>query len=430
MSTSTSTSSKPMNQNKFRKFSLGLNGGALNPAVAIGGSNDFTHPITTFGYGANLKYQISRLVAIQADFVRGTLKGNQSKALYEGGPASNRPIYAFETDLHYAISGSGVLTLSALDRKNKVVPYLSAGAGIASYDVKIANNTSRTQLTTYPANSPIKEFFVPVGMGLKFNVANMLNLDLGYRMHFVDGNNLDGARLGVGNHKDKFQYGFLGFEFPFGNKSNEQLMFYDPLARINDQLTRMQVQIDTLFARMSIVDTDGDGVIDQFDREPNTAAGCPVNTHGESLDTDGDGVPDCRDKEKVTPTFCQPVDADGVGKCPPPECCNNMVKETGSGACALGDLPSISFRGNLNMLSADAKAMLATVASKVKSNPNCTVTVTGYPAASKASQALCNRRLESIKNYLVENEAINSERIQINCNIGGGDTNTVDITGN
>ena len=36
-------------------------------------------------------------------------------------------------------------------------------------------------------------------------------------------------------------------------------------------------------------------------------------------DTDGDGVPDCRDKELITPTYCQPVDANGVGKCPCPD---------------------------------------------------------------------------------------------------------------
>ena len=64
-----------------------------------------------------------------------------------------------------------------------------------------------------------------------------------------------------------------------------------------------------------LADTDGDGVADFFDREPNTPTGCPVNSHGVILDTDGDGVPDCRDRELITPTICQPVDKYGVGKC-------------------------------------------------------------------------------------------------------------------
>jgi hypothetical protein len=45
----------------------------------------------------------------------------------------------------------------------------------------------------------------------------------------------------------------------------------------------------------------------------------PVNNTNCRQDTDGDGVPDCRDKELITPTYCQPVDADGVGKCPCPD---------------------------------------------------------------------------------------------------------------
>ncbi len=67
---------------------------------------------------------------------------------------------------------------------------------------------------------------------------------------------------------------------------------------------------------------------------------------------------------------------------------------------------------------------------RLKSSANCNITITGYPAASKASQALCNRRLEAVKNYLVESEGISSERITTNCEVGGGDANTVDIRGN
>ena len=119
-------------------------------------------------------------------------------------------------------------------------------------------------------------------------------------------------------------------------------------------------------------DADGDGVTDQFDKEPNTPAGCPVDTHGVTRDTDGDGVPDCKDKQLITPTECQPVDADGVGKCPEPECCKivDSLRTAMENVCKIGDLPSVSFKGKGNrlVLSSDAKAMLATVASKMKDN--------------------------------------------------------------
>lgn len=71
--------------------------------------------------------------------------------------------------------------------------------------------------------------------------------------------------------------------------------------------------------------------------------------------------------------------------------------------------------------------MLATVAAKLKANAACTVTINGYPEASKASQANCQKRLETIKIYLIEKEGISADRIITNCEVGGGDKNTVDV---
>ena len=78
-------------------------------------------------------------------------------------------------------------------------------------------------------------------------------------------------------------------------------------------------------------------------------------------------------------------------------------------------------------LSSDAKAMLTTVASKLKDNAGCSIVITGYPAASKASQALCNKRTAAIKAFLTEKEGISADRVDVNCEVGGGDANTVDI---
>jgi outer membrane protein OmpA-like peptidoglycan-associated protein len=251
-----------------------------------------------------------------------------------------------------------------------------------------------------------------------------MNLDLGYRMNFVDKDNLDGYENAY--HKDKFSYGFIGLEFTLGKQTKPRMVFDNPVARLNNGL---QTQIDTVKNQVKNLsnDADGDGVPDMFDKEPNTPAGCPVDSHGVSRDTDGDGVPDCKDKELITPTQCQPVDADGVGKCPEPDCCK-AIRDTlaAMNTCNL-NLPSISFRANRTTLSNDAKAMLASVASQMKNSANCSIVVTGYPAATKASQSLANRRVQAIKSYLTETEGISADRIDTNVEVGGGDVNTVDI---
>ncbi len=38
---------------EFRKWSIGINAGVLNPSIIFGGSNDFAKPQYTLGYGAN-----------------------------------------------------------------------------------------------------------------------------------------------------------------------------------------------------------------------------------------------------------------------------------------------------------------------------------------------------------------------------------------
>jgi len=174
-------------------------------------------------------------------------------------------------------------------------------------------------------------------------------------------------------------------------------------------------------------------VTDQFDLEPNTPKGCPVDTHGVSLDTDGDGVPDCRDKEKITPTQCQPVDADGVGKCPDPQCCKDLKAYIDSNnvgprsKCNIGNLPSITFKGRSVILSKDAQALLASAAEQLRNNPNCKIAVIGYGESSKAAQQLSWDRVNAVINYLVEKEGIGPERFIFRYGQGNGDERTVDL---
>ena len=178
-------------------------------------------------------------------------------------------------------------------------------------------------------------------------------------------------------------------------------------------------------------DADGDGVTDQFDQE-QTPQGCPVDTHGVSLDTDGDGVPDCKDKEKITPTICQPVDADGVGKCPCPDTscyANLMMKQTNDCATKLGALPSVTFTGKAVTLSKDAQSLLASVGARMRNNPECKVVVVGYCNSTKQEQQLSWDRVNAVINYLVEKEGISGDRFIFQYGQEGGDCATVDLRG-
>jgi outer membrane protein OmpA-like peptidoglycan-associated protein len=205
------------------------------------------------------------------------------------------------------------------------------------------------------------------------------------------------------------------------SKSVEPLYWKNPLEFVYGELNspkRMKLP------KPILDDGDGDGVTDQFDREPNTPAGAPVDSHGVSSDTDGDGVPDFKDKQLITPSECQPVDANGIGTCPEPPCCKNMVAVT----CNISNVPSISFTKGSAKLSKDATSLLASTSDRLKNNPSCKLIITSYAAASKASQQLSWDRVNAIITYLAEKQGVASDRLINKYGQADGDANTIDFT--
>ena len=401
------------------------------------------------------------------------------------GTVNNGPydivFYNYKTHIQ-DLSIQGIFTLNNVrfhKQKSGFNVYVGAGIGGSIYHTKVnAYNESKntnyaalfktvyaTQATTYKNRKNVRKalkdgmddtyetdaqgqgkrrpvlgnnVFKPSGTvlaGIAFKLSKRVNLALEDRFTIVKDDLLDGQEWQehptgdavLTTDFDSYNYLSIGINVNVGSKSVEPLWWVNPLDYAYDELKKNRTKVPK---PVQCEDADGDGVCDHLDREPNTPAGCAVDTHGVTRDTDGDGVPDCKDKQLITPTECQPVDADGVGKCPTPDCCKNNAGTTGDpekAACPC-DYPTISFKGNSLLLSGDAKAMLASVAAKMKDHPDCKVSITGYWKTSKAEQAVCNKRNEAITKYLVEKEGISADRIASNCDDGtAGDKNTVDI---
>jgi outer membrane protein OmpA-like peptidoglycan-associated protein len=274
---------------------------------------------------------------------------------------------------------------------------------------------------------------VSLGIGLALKINNRVNLALEDRITFVRDDLLDGQRWAekgdLSPHFDTYNFMSAGLNINLGSKAVEPLWWMNPLDYAYSEIRTPRLM---RLPKPVLPDSDGDGVTDQFDQE-QTPAGCPVDSHGVSRDTDGDGVPDCKDKELITPTNCQPVDADGVGKCPCPTCENcpdlckggTIVEKT----CAekMGSLPSISFKAGSNKLSDDGKAVLATAAATMRNNPGCNVVVVGYCSSNKKEQQLSWDHVNAVINHLVDKEGISKDRLIFNYAQEGGDCNTVDL---
>lgn len=263
-------------------------------------------------------------------------------------------------------------------------------------------------------------FVASVGGGFQFRLSPRVNLAIEDRITFFPATNedlLDGQRWdenttvvpGVGKfgiktqNKDAINYLSLGINVNLGNRSRsvEPLYWLNPLDHAYNELSNPRHMI---LPEPILPDDDGDGIANQFDKCPGTPAGVAVDSHGCPMDTDGDGVPDDRDKQLITPTECQPVDADGVGKCP----CNCEGKVTGTcGNIAPG---SVQFAQGSSKISPSMQAQLATLAAQMQAYPDCKVVVMGNAGGSKVAQQRSWDRVNSVIEYMSEKNNIDRSR--------------------
>ena len=269
-----------------------------------------------------------------------------------------------------------------------------------------------------------------LGGGYEFKLGNRVSLGLEAKYYLLSDDYIDGYSRQVDGSltpaNDNMITGDVTFGFNLGSstKRTQPLWFQNPLNYIYNEVNApVHMKIPTPV----LPDADGDGVTDQFDQEPNTPAGAPVDSHGVAKDSDGDGVPDYKDKELLTPQKCFPVDADGIGKCPP-TCCDSLDQYRLSNSCNLTNLPSVQFKGSSNTLNQAAQASLASVAQQLQNNPGCKVKVTGHGASDKRAQQRSWDRVNSIIQYMVTKQGISESRFIF---VYGteGDANTVDLEG-
>lgn len=266
--------------------------------------------------------------------------------------------------------------------------------------------------------------------GLSYKLSSRINISLEEKQTFIKSDLLDGQQWQVNKSGevsqsrdfDTYNYLSLGINYSFGSKSIAPLWWVNPLDYAYDELNNPK---HMKLPKMAFEDADGDGVIDQLDKEPNTPSGTNVDAHGVSQDSDGDGVPDFKDKQLITPTYCQPSDAEGVGKCPEPSCCDSSRKNSGLNTNCPTDYPSLKFKGN--KLTNEIISILSSVAAKLIASPDCKIELTAYPKANKSLQYTAEKRLSLAKNYLIEKLGVSADRISINSVIEGGDENVIDI---
>jgi len=259
------------------------------------------------------------------------------------------------------------------------------------------------------------DFSPSIGAGVAYKITKKFNVQLEERFSFPADRYLDGSPYGVplgntvsvGKAADQVNYFSISVNYNLSTKkkSVEPLYWINPLDHAYSELSYPRHMI---LPNPVLPDEDGDGVTDQFDKCPHTPPGVAVDTHGCPLDTDGDGVPDYKDKQLITPTECQPVDADGVGKCPCPDACKDLT-DVHHNPCGKIGAGTILFTSGSH-ISTGMEAQLAVLTSQMQASPDCKVVIMGAGSGSKVKEQRSWEHVNAVIEYMSEKNNIDRNR--------------------
>lgn len=407
-----------------KKFSVGANFGLTHSFTDAPTENSST------AFGLNVKYSVSHTLGLRASYSMGTLVGDRSDTKKSVGLNS----FSFENNFS-AVDLSAVFSLgniSFLRPARNLQYFATLGLGYLFNDAvgKLSNPAdifSTPNLATDNKYSE-SEIFVPVGLGLKYNLNEKLDLGLSTQFNFTSNDKIDAFDYSTNTNKsvDYFVVTGLSLSYKFGTDKNQSshVDWINPVESIYSEIDSINNSLKNLMA-----DTDGDGVGDYFDKDNETPEGVKTYGDGTAVDTDNDGVPDSQDKEIFS--LVTDVDENGVAKdddgdgipneidAEPNSAAGAMVdskgkafeiKEYSSYDCDNVTLPTIIFDNGSAKISASSYGVLYTLAEKLRMCPSLSITATGY-TRSKSGERLAWKRANAIIDHLEANYGIERSRI-------------------
>jgi len=414
-------------------------GGAVGLSLLHGDVRQYKWaPVTKFnselGFGGylHISKQLNPVISLRGQFNFGGANGTRRKADEQVWIYSDANYTAATLNVNFNLT-----RLFVTKPGSKYSYYLSAGYGLvqfrsAAYTL-IGNNLlsqyGYERNTTNPNQlgekaSKTTEAVVPIGFGVNYKLNPNISLFGEISGGMVNSDKLD-ARI-AGGSNDSYSLTSVGMTYSFA-KADAVEEWEDPLEAVIEEVEDIKTKVDGLTK-----DSDGDGVTDLNDKEPNTPAGVSVDGAGRALDVDGDGVPDHQDEEisargaKVDGSGKE-LDSDGDGVADSKDMEPNTesgamvnfqgVTITAKGSAAGGvsaGLPAVYFNLNSATIEFKSYGALADVAKYLKSNDKVKLTVIGHTDASGSksyNEKLGLRRAQSVIDHLAKVYGVDASRL-------------------
>ncbi len=411
-------------------------GGSVGATTTITDVKQYDfYPVTSnknevgFGFGGHLGYTINSAYAIEARFNSLQLLGSnrENNEYFKAG--------AFEPTLNVKANFSDMF-LSGAKKSSKFTVSGSAGTGIVYFRSRRFTLNSDQLISRYGFENdgetkltPTREIIITAGVQLNYELNNKVSLFFNNVAVGLHSDKLDAKVYGTSPY-EFYTFSSLGLNYKLSEKKwiKPEVEFHDKLAKVDSILDGFK-------------DSDGDGVMDTYDKDNKTPEGAKTTGDGMAMDTDGDGVADYVDQERLSP--CTEVDEngvaldsdkDGVADCKDTEpntaegaqvdvngkaiaSMPGLPATTSDNSGATGadvGLPSIFFDMGSSKLGYNSYPSLTEVAKFLKKNSEAKLTVVGHTDAvgtADFNKKLGEKRAKAAVDHLVKIYGIDAGRL-------------------
>jgi len=322
----------------------------------------------------------------------------------------------FEFTTIFNLSSLRAVPFSTKERKWNFATY--AGLGWhqykpVTYNIHTDAEVLDLDLMTPNSYGQPNSIYFTGAVSLKYKLSNNLDIELRQDFNIDEDDNLDGAKSFKKGYDFFFNTG-LGIVYKFNHREDSNYIWIDE--------TPLQEVIAAVVPELRLVDTDGDGVIDQFDKEPNTFKGALVYGNGVTIDTDKDGFPDYTDPcplrySKVN-KGC-PLDTDGDGIADDMDLCPTVKGDRTNSGCPTKDasvtevvkpafqvisVEPVFFDLNLYNVKKEYHAIITKAALTLLQNPGVRLALEGHADVrgdNSYNQTLSENRVNAVKEALI-----------------------------
>ncbi len=371
-----------------------------------------SHSELSFQGGVTLHKQLSYLFGARADLSFGGLNGMKRRLYYS---------YFTGSYTDFAISGT-VNLKGLLMGPNKMKRWkvdLSVGAGQVWYNSEAYQLGTGEPLRT--TGGTRNDWIIPVGMSWNYELSPRFDVGLDFRLNRVNSDYLDATyggadpgeapnattsrkgtsavdvyggasvvltyKLGKKPLRVKKENGKWAYR-PEDGSGYYNLRYTDPKVLIKPPKILSLEEMDSVAKANRpedidprlLLDSDGDGVSDFFDKEPDSPAGSIVDGSGRVIDFD------------------------------------SYVKNALSSQLGCSEVfANIQFETDKHLLNAEAKEILKNVAQVMNKN-GCRLQLAGHAdrrASDRYNLALSKRRVEAVKEFLLKEGGVSAGKIMI-----------------